>query len=179
MGNLKNGYIQIYTGNGKGKTTAAVGLATRAAGNKYRVCMVQFLKSGVTGELESAKLMAPYFTIHRFERPRGFFWTLNDQEKVELKEDIQKAYNFCLKQLEEGTCDILIMDEIMGTLSNELITEEQLLHLMNKKPNDVELIMTGRNVPEAIFNKANLVTEMKDLKHYFNEGIPARKGIEF
>jgi len=94
MGNLKNGYIQIYTGNGKGKTTAAVGLATRAAGNKYRVCMVQFLKGGVTGELESAKLMAPYFTIHRFERPRGFFWTLNEQEKLELKEDIDSNIVF-------------------------------------------------------------------------------------
>lgn len=179
MGNLSKGYIQIYTGNGKGKTTAAVGLATRAAGNKYRVCMVQFLKSGVTGELQSAKLMAPYFTIHRFEKPRGFFWNLNEQEKLELKEDIQEAYKFCLKQLEEGTCDILIMDEIMGTLSNGLVTEEQILDLMNKKPDNVELIMTGRDVPEAIMNKANLVTEMRDLKHYFNEGVPARKGIEF
>jgi cob(I)alamin adenosyltransferase len=179
MGNLNKGYIQIYTGNGKGKTTAAVGLATRAAGNKFRVCMVQFLKSGVTGELESAKLMAPYFTIHRFERPRGFFWTLNDQEKIELKEDIQVAYKFCIKQLEEGNCDILIMDEIMGTLSNGLITEEQLIELIDKKPDDVELIMTGRNVPESIMQRANLVTEMKDLKHYFNEGVPARKGIEF
>jgi cob(I)alamin adenosyltransferase len=179
MGNLNKGYIQIYTGNGKGKTTAAVGLATRAAGNKYRVCMVQFLKSGVTGELESAKLMAPYFSIHRFERPRGFFWTLNDQEKLELKADIQEAYKFCIKQLEEGNCDILIMDEIMGTLSNGLITEEQLIELIDKKPDDVELIMTGRNVPESIMQRANLVTEMKDIKHYFNEGVPARKGIEF
>ncbi len=179
MGNLNKGYIQIYTGNGKGKTTAAVGLATRAAGNKYRVCMVQFLKSDATGELESAKLMAPYFTIHRFERPTGFFWTLNDQEKLELKEDIQEAYKFCIKQLEEGNCDILIMDEIMGTLSNGLITEEQLIELIDKKPDDVELIMTGRNVPESIMQRANLVTEMKDLKHYFNEGVPARRGIEF
>ncbi len=179
MGKLNKGYIQIYTGNGKGKTTAAVGLATRAAGNKFRVCMVQFLKGGFTGELESAKLMAPYFTIHRFEKPRGFFYTLNDEEKAELKEEIQEAYRFCLKQLEEENCDILIMDEIMGTLSNDLITEKQLLELMDKKPENIELIMTGRNVPEAIMNKANLVTEMKDLKHYFNEGVPARKGIEF
>lgn len=179
MGNLTKGYVQIYTGNGKGKTTAAVGLATRAAGNKYRVCMVQFLKSGVTGELQSAKLMAPYFTIHRFERPRDFFWNLNDEEKVELKKDIQVAYEFCLKQLEEKNCDILIMDEIMGTLTNKLITEEQLLHLIDVKPDDIELIMTGRDVPESIMARANLVTEMKDIKHYFDEGVPARRGIEF
>jgi len=81
--------------------------------------------------------------------------------------------------LEEGNCDILIMDEIMGTLSNGLITEEQLIELIDKKPDDVELIMTGRNVPESIMQRANLVTEMKDLKHYFNEGVPARRGIEF
>ncbi|MDU4892061.1 MAG: cob(I)yrinic acid a,c-diamide adenosyltransferase [Clostridium sp.] len=179
MGNLTKGYIQIYTGNGKGKTTAAVGLATRAAGNKYRVCMVQFLKSDATGELQSAKLMAPYFTIHRFERPRDFFWNLNDEEKVELKKDIQVAYEFCLKQLKEKSCDILIMDEIMGTLTNKLITEEQLLQLLDLKPDDVEIVMTGRDVPEKIMERANLVTEMKDLKHYFEEGVPARRGIEF
>ncbi|HAG42505.1 MAG TPA: cob(I)yrinic acid a,c-diamide adenosyltransferase, partial [Clostridium sp.] len=81
MRKLKEGYIQIYTGNGKGKTTAAVGLATRAAGNEFKVTMVQFLKSGSTGELESAKKLSPYFNIYRFEKPRGFFWTLNDGQK--------------------------------------------------------------------------------------------------
>ncbi|EQB90175.1 cob(I)alamin adenosyltransferase [Clostridium punense] len=179
MGKLSKGYIQIYTGNGKGKTTAAVGLATRAAGNEYMVTMVQFLKGGATGELQSAKRLQPYFNIYRFEKPRGFFWTLNDEEKAELKEEIQEAYRFCLKQFEEKACDILIMDEVMGALSNKLLTEEQILELMDKKPENIELIMTGRNVPERIIEKANLVTEMKDLKHYFNEGVPARKGIEF
>jgi cob(I)alamin adenosyltransferase len=179
MGKLKKGYIQVYTGNGKGKTTAAVGLATRAAGNEYSVIMVQFLKGGATGELESAKKLQPYFSIHRFEKPRGFFWTLNEEEKLELKSEIQEAYRFCLKQLEEKNCDILIMDEVMGALGNNLITEEQLLELMDKKPEDIELIMTGRNVPEKIMEKANLVTEMRDVKHYFSEGVPARKGIEF
>ncbi|WP_291571938.1 cob(I)yrinic acid a,c-diamide adenosyltransferase [Clostridium sp. UBA4548] len=179
MGKLSKGYIQIYTGDGKGKTTAAVGLATRAAGNEYMVTMVQFLKGGATGELHSAKRLDPYFNIYRFEKPRGFFWTLNEEQKAELKEEIQEAYNFCLKQLEDKTCDILIMDEVMGALSNKLLTEEQILHLMDKKPEDIELVMTGRNVPERIVEKANLVTEMKDIKHYFNEGVPARKGIEF
>lgn len=179
MGNLKKGYVQIYTGNGKGKTTAAVGLATRAAGNKFRVCMVQFLKGGATGELESVKLMAPYFTIHRFERPRGFFWTLNEKEKAELQEDINKAYMFCMEQLKERKCDILIMDEIMGTLSNGLVTQQQIIDLIDAKPEDVELILTGRNVPEEIMKRADLVTEMRDIKHYFEAGVPARKGIEF
>jgi cob(I)alamin adenosyltransferase len=179
MGKLKKGYIQVYTGDGKGKTTAAVGIATRAAGNEYRVIMVQFLKGGATGELESAKKLYPYFSIHRFEKPRGFFWTLNDAEKQELKQEIQEAYKFCLKQLEERNCDILILDEIMGALGNKLVTEDQILELMNRKPEDIELIMTGRNVPEKVIERANLVTEMKAIKHYFDEGVPARKGIEF
>ena len=83
---------------------------------------------------------------------------------------MQEAYRFCLKIMENKECDILIMDEIMGTLGNGLVSEEQLLELMDKKPKDMELIMTGRNVPERIMNKANLVTEMRDIKHYFNEG---------
>lgn len=179
MGKLKKGYVQIYTGNGKGKTTAAIGLAVRAAGNEYNVFMVQFLKGSKTGELESAKKMAPFFNIFRFEKKRGFFWTLNAEEKIELKEDVQKAYEFCKQALIEKRCDILIMDEVMGALSNNLISEEQLLELIDIKPDDIELILTGRNVPESIINKANLVTEMKDIKHYFNEGVPSREGIEF
>ena len=179
MGKLKNGYVQVYTGNGKGKTTAAVGLAVRAAGNEYTVFMVQFLKGGKTGELEIAKKLAPFFNIFRFEKKRGFFWTLNDEEKIELKEEIQKAYEFCKETLKEEKCDILIMDEVMGALNNGLISEEQLLELIDSKPSNIELILTGRNVPQAIMDKANLVTEMKDIKHYFNDGVPSREGIEF
>jgi cob(I)alamin adenosyltransferase len=179
MGKLKNGYVQIYTGNGKGKTTAAVGLAVRAAGNEYNVFMVQFLKGGKTGELESAKKMSPFFNIFRFEKKRGFFWTLNVEEKNELKEEVQKGYEFCMEALKEGKCDILIMDEVMGALNNQLISEEQLLELIDNKPDNIELVLTGRDVPKAIIDKANLVTEMKDIKHYFNEGVPSREGIEF
>jgi cob(I)alamin adenosyltransferase len=179
MGKLKNGYVQIYTGNGKGKTTAAVGLAVRAAGNGYNVFMVQFLKGGKTGELESAKKMAPFFSIFSFEKKRGFFWTLNDEEKIQVKAEVEQGYEFCKEALKEEKCDILIMDEVMGALSNGLISEEQILELIENKPVNIELILTGRNVPEAILNKANLVTEMKDVKHYYNEGVPSREGIEF
>jgi len=179
MGKLNNGYVQIYTGDGKGKTTAALGLALRAVGNGYTVFMVQFLKSSKTGEIESIKKLAPFFNIFRFEKKRGFFWTLKDEEKIELKEEVQKAYEFCKEALKEEKCDILIMDEVMGALSNKLISEEQLLELIKIKPDNIELILTGRNAPKAIVDKANLVTEMKDVKHYFNEGVPSREGIEF
>lgn len=176
---LKKGYVQVYTGNGKGKTTAAVGLAVRAAGNGLRVYMVQFLKSMQTGELESAKKLEPNFKIFRFEKKRGFFWTLNDEEKRELKEEIQEAYRFCLDTLKEGKCDLLIMDEVMGALTNQLLTIDQVLELIEFKPENVELILTGRDVPKEIALKADLITEMREIKHYFEKKVPPRKGIEF
>jgi cob(I)alamin adenosyltransferase len=176
---LKKGYVQVYTGNGKGKTTAAVGLGVRAAGEGLRVYMVQFLKSMHTGELESIKKLDPNFKIFRFEKKRGFFWTLNDEEKRELKEEIQTAFNFCLEALKEEKCDLLIMDEIMGSLSNGLVSKEQVLELIKYKPENVELVLTGRNVPDEIAEKADLVTEMREIKHYYSKGISPRKGIEF
>lgn len=179
MGKLEQGYVQIYTGNGKGKTTAALGLGLRAAGNKYKVYMIQFLKSGKTGELQSIEALKPYFEVFRFEKPRGFFWTLDEEQKKELKEEFQKAYDFALKVFEENLCDILILDEIMGALKTQLITEEQIIRLIEKRPKNMELIMTGRDVPEEIIKRADLVTEMKDIKHYFDAGVGARKGIEY
>ncbi|SHE82516.1 cob(I)yrinic acid a,c-diamide adenosyltransferase [Clostridium fallax] len=179
MGKLNKGYVQIYTGNGKGKTTAAVGLAFRAVGDGMKVFMIQFLKTGKTGELVSAKKFYPDLQIFRFEKKRGFVWTLKDEEIEELKKEIKIAYEFALKVLEENQCDILILDEIMGVLGNKFLTIEDVIRLIESKPENMELIMTGRNVPKEIIDKADLVSEMKDIKHYFNEGVPAREGIEF
>jgi cob(I)alamin adenosyltransferase len=179
MPELKKGCVQVYTGNGKGKTTAAVGLAVRAAGDGFKVYMVQFLKSSQTGELESAKKLEPNFQIFRFEKRRGFFWTLNDEEKEELKKEVQQAYEFCFKALKEKQCNILIMDEIMGAISNNLVTKEQIVELLEARPENIEVILTGRNVPQEIADRADLITEMKEVKHYFSQGIPAREGIEY
>jgi cob(I)alamin adenosyltransferase len=176
---LKKGLVQVYTGNGKGKTTAALGQAFRSAGRGLNVYMVQFLKSNDTGELHSAKRLYPQFQIFRFEKPRGFFWTLTDKEKLELKKDVQKAFQFCKKAVSGSECDILIMDEIMGALHGELLNIEEVLELIRNKPDNLEIIMTGRNVPQKIMESADLVTEMVEVKHYFKQGIPAREGIEY
>ncbi|MFL0250824.1 cob(I)yrinic acid a,c-diamide adenosyltransferase [Clostridium neuense] len=179
MNHIKEGFIEIYTGDGKGKTTAALGLGMRAAGNEMIVYMVQFLKGSETGELASIKKLEPYFKIFRFEKERDFFWNLNNEEKEELKIEIRRAYNFCMDVLKNQKCDILIMDEVMGALGNKLLSEEDILKLMESKPKNVELVLTGRNVPLNIINKADLVTEMKPIKHYFEKGVTARKGIEY
>ncbi|MDP4144313.1 MAG: cob(I)yrinic acid a,c-diamide adenosyltransferase [Bacillota bacterium] len=176
---MEKGYVQIYTGDGKGKTTAAIGLGVRAVGNGLKVYMIQFLKSWQTGELNSLKSLEPNFKIFRFEKHRGFFWTLNEKEKSELKEEIQEAYQFGMKAMVDRNCDILILDEIMGAFNNGLITEEQLISLINNKPENIELVMTGRNVPEAVINLADLITEMNPVKHYFDKNVKARKGIEY
>jgi len=179
MGKLTKGCIQVYTGDGKGKTTAAIGQGVRAAGNELRVYMVQFLKGSETGELKSIEKLDPYFKIFRFEKKRGFFWTLSDEEKAELKKEIEEAFKFCKKVLENKECDVLILDEIMGVLHNKLLSVEEVVEFLKSKPEDMEIILTGRNVPKEIMEIADLVTEMKEIKHYFEKGVPARKGIEF
>lgn len=179
MSNIKEGYVQIYTGDGKGKTTAAIGLGIRAAGNDMVVYMVQFLKNRKSGEIKSINKLGSNFKVYNFEKEKGFFWTLNEEEKKELKYEINETYKFCIETIKNNRCDILILDEIMGALTNKLLNEQQIIDLIEIKPRTMEIIMTGRNVPEAIINKADLVTEMKEIKHYFNKGVPAREGIEY
>lgn len=178
MARLKEGYVQVYTGNGKGKTTAAMGLAFRAAGDGMEVKVVQFLKSWKTGELEAAKKF-DNLEILRFEKVKGFTWELNEEQLAQLKIEVRGAFDFVTKLVEERACDILILDEIMASLSVGFISEDEVLELIDKKPKDMELILTGRNVPEKILDKADLVTEMKEIKHYYKKGVPAREGIEF
>lgn len=179
MDRLARGYVQVYTGNGKGKTTAAVGQAVRSVGNGLKVYMLQFLKADETGELEIAKLLGDKFQIFRFESKKGFFWNLNDEEKAILQTEVNTAYNFAMEVVKNNSCDVFILDEIMGILSNKLLTNEQVIDLIDNKPINMELILTGRNVPDSIIDKADLVTEMKALKHYIDKGVYAREGIEY
>lgn len=179
MKKLEEGKVAIYTGNGKGKTTAAIGQAIRAYGYGLKVYIVQFLKSRDTSELNVLNSLGENLKVFRFERERDFFWNLNEEEKKELKEDVDKAYNFIKNVLINEECDVLIIDEIMGVLGNKLLTENEVLELIKIKPSNMELIMTGRNVPRLIIEKADLVTEMKEVKHYFKDGTPARRGIEY
>jgi cob(I)alamin adenosyltransferase len=176
---LDRGLVQVYTGDGKGKTTAALGQAFRSAGNGLRIYMVQFLKTDDTGELHSVKKFYPDFQIFRFEKPKGFFWTLSDEEKAKLKVEIRNGFNFCKKTMENGACDILILDEILGVLGNGLLSADELLDFLKSKPDNMEIVMTGREAPEVIVAAADLVTEMKEIKHYYSKGIAGRKGIEF
>lgn len=175
---LQIGITQIYTGDGKGKTTCAIGQGIRAAGRGLNVFMIQFLKSYPTGELEILKNIKN-FKVFRFESPKGFFWTLNQEEKNLLKKEIETSKKFILNVLEKNECDVLILDELMGAIKNRLIKEEEVLQWIIKKPNNMELILTGRNAPVSLIKKAQLVSEISPIKHPFEQGISSREGIEF
>jgi cob(I)alamin adenosyltransferase len=176
MPKLEKGMVQVYTGNGKGKTSAAFGLALRAIGRGLKVYIIQFIKGGFDyGELYIADKL-PNLKLKAFGR--GKFVT----EKPPAKEDVKLAEE-ALKLAEEtvkgGEYDIVILDEINVALNLKLIKTEKVIELIKKKPKHVELILTGRYAPDEIIEAADLVTEMREVKHPYNKGFQARKGIEY
>ena len=158
---LEKGLVQVYTGEGKGKTTAAIGQGIRAYGNGLKVYMIQFLKGGKTGELLTIEELGDNFKIFRFEKPKDFTWNLNEEELEQLRLEIREGYNFILDVIKENKCDLLIIDEVMAVLSNNFLSLKEVLYIIDNKPKDMEIVLTGRNVPKEIIEKSNLVTEMK------------------
>ena len=174
MGKLKKGYVQVYTGDGKGKTTAAFGLALRAAGYDLQVFIAQFIKGRRYSEIKSLEKLKDNITIEQYGR--GFFI-----RKKPCDEDI-KAAKAGLAEIKEllasGKYDLVILDEINVAVYFKIISLEDILDLIDLKPDDVELVLTGRKVDQRIIEKADLVTEMREIKHYYSNGVIARKGIE-
>ena len=175
---MEKGYVQVYTGDGKGKTTAALGLGLRAAGGGFQVIMFQFLKGAHSGELDSVPCLGGRFQIIRLAETKKFFGAMSEPEIEELKERLQQELESVRTVLSANSCDILILDEIMAALHGKLLTVQEVLELIESRPPGMEMILTGRNAPSEILAKADLVTEMRCLKHYMDAGVPARKGIE-
>jgi cob(I)alamin adenosyltransferase len=168
--------IQIYTGKGKGKTTAALGLGMRAAGHGLKVIMIQFMKGKINyGELESAKKL-PDFTIEQYGRPD--FVNPEDPDK----EDIRLAKN-ALARADEvivgGEYDVVILDEINVAVNFGLVGIAEVIKLLKKSPEHLELILTGRYMPEEFSQFADMITECRELKHYFSKGVQARRGFDY
>ena len=177
MERLEKGMIQVYTGNGKGKTTASLGLALRAIGHGYRVYIIQFMKGDIEyGELISAKkLLSPYLTIKQMGR--ADFVNRENPEKLDI-DWAKKAFKLAKEVVLGGKYDVVILDEVNVAVDFGLVLQEDLLELMRDKPENVELVLTGRYAKPEVVQKADLVTEMLDIKHYYAGGIEARKGIE-
>lgn len=175
---MKKGLVQIYTGDGKGKTTAATGLALRAAGRNLKVVLIRFLKNDDSGEIILLKKILPEIEIMKFNSQGKFVWNMNDTEKELLRNETREGLGVAEKIAVNGDCDILILDEIFGACRNGFISEDEILNLIKIKESGVELVLTGRDAPERIIGAAHLVTEMKNIKHPFDAGIKARGGIE-
>jgi cob(I)alamin adenosyltransferase len=170
------GYVQVYTGNGKGKTTAALGLALRAAGHGMRTYFGQFLKGQHYGELDAAEKLSPLVRIERFGR-EGFLHITegpDDEDIRRAREGLRK----CREAMLSGRYDIVVLDEINTAVLLKVLTVEEVLGLLDEKPEGVELVLTGRGAPQAVVDRADLVTEMREVKHYFDKGVKAREGIE-
>jgi len=171
-----SGMIQVYTGNGKGKTTAAMGLALRAAGRGLKTYVAQFLKGQPTGEVEAASLLGGLIRIEQFGR-EGFI-TVKDSPG---DEDLSRAKAGLAKALEamlSGEYRIVILDEVNTAVYFKLLPETDVLDFIGRRPAAVELVLTGRYAPDSFIERADLVTEMMEIKHYFHTGVKAREGIE-
>lgn len=174
---MKDGLLQVYTGDGKGKTTAAFGLAFRAYGRGFKVAVVQFMKTWVTGEVQLAETLEN-FHIKRIDTSPKFTWEMNEAELEELRLEIRKGFDYVRNLVKENKYDLLVLDEINHIIIKEFVSKEEILEFIDSKPDTLEIVMTGRNAPNWLMEKADLVTEMKCIKHPFEKGIPARVGIE-
>jgi len=173
------GWVIVYTGEGKGKTTASLGIALRAVGYGMKVCMIQFVKgSWFTGELKSSQLLAPGFRILR--AGKGFVGIMGDKRPIsEHIAAAREALRRSEKIVSSGLYDVVILDEINYAVSRKLIGLQAVLKLIRQRPVHVTLVLTGRRAPRSIIEVADLVTEMRKIKHPYDRGMTARRGIDF
>jgi cob(I)alamin adenosyltransferase len=175
---MAKGLIHVYTGEGKGKTTAAFGLATRAAGHGKNVLILQFLKSKTksSGEIISAKKIG--INVIKFKNQTSPLFDPKVKPS-ELKESIKKAINRAIEEMDSGLYDLIIMDEFISVLNSGYATLKDLKKILEVKPENLELVFTGRGAPKELIDIADYVTEMQMIKHPYTKGVKARKGIEF
>ncbi|MDP3182879.1 MAG: cob(I)yrinic acid a,c-diamide adenosyltransferase [Desulfobaccales bacterium] len=173
---LSQGLIQVYTGDGKGKTTCALGLALRAVGQGLKVYMVQFMKGRETGEARAAARLAPDLTLRSFGRPGLVNLRSPAPEDLALA---RQALDLAKALIKAGEHDLIILDEINLALTYNLIPLEEVLTMLRERPQWVEVVLTGRQAPPELLALADLVTEMRPLKHYYEAGVKARRGIEW
>lgn len=167
------GFIQVYTGDGKGKTTAAVGLTIRAVGAGLRVAFLQFLKSDLSSEVRVLRsLSAVYYQNYGVSE-------IPIKMTPELMDALREGWEDFKRLLFSREYNIIVLDELTYVLNWEVIEKEEWIRVFKQKPREVEIVITGRNAPKELIEIADLVTEMKNIKHYYERGIQARKGIEW
>jgi len=175
----KDGFVIVYTGKGKGKTTAALGMALRAVGYNHKICMIQFIKgSWHYGEMTSSKRLEPEFELTAIGK--GFVGIMDDKSPIEDHKKISdEAFRIAKEKIQSEKYDIIILDEINYAINLNLVKLEDVLDLIKIKPPKLNLVLTGNYARDEIIKVADLVTEMREIKHPFKVGIRAKKGIDF
>ena len=169
------GFTHIYTGNGKGKTTAAFGMALRAAGAGKRVFIAQFVKGKMYAEIAAVRKRLPSVVVEQFGLD-CFIVNAPEQKDVDAA---QKGLGRVKQLIASKQYDMMILDEVFIALFYKLFPDEEVVEIIRQKPKELELVLTGRYAPQNIIDMADLVTEMKEVKHYYQKGIEARQGIEY
>ena len=178
MDSIERGLAIVYTGNGKGKTTAALGLVIRAVGYKKKCLIVQFGKTWFSGELAGLQKLSPLVKI--IQGGKGFVGILGDSKpKPVHKKAASDTFDLLYKETISGKWDVVVADELLGTVSSKLLPVSKAIKLIKGKPKTLDLVLTGRNAPQKIIDMADLVTEMLEIKHPFKKGIGAKKGVDF
>ena len=175
---MEKGLVHIYCGDGKGKTSAAIGLAVRAAGNGMKVLFTRFLKTEDSGELKILDQISGIEVIH-LKKSFGFYKTLSEQEKKEMSEMYFRLWKEILVDVRKEEYDVLVMDEFMAAYNYGLIPNEDAITFLKEKPEKMEIVLTGRNPDMQLIELADYVSEIKKRKRPFDRGIYARKGIEY
>lgn len=171
---MKKGYVQVYTGDGKGKTTAALGLALRAAGAGLKVYICQFMKTGNYSEIKALKRFSDLISIEQFGTGQFIKGPPAPEDMKAARSGLEKAR----RAMASGQYGLIILEEANVAVHFGLFSLEELLNLIADKPEGLEIIITGRGARPEIIDRADLVTEMKSVKHYFDKGVTARTGIE-
>jgi cob(I)alamin adenosyltransferase len=175
---MQQGMIHIYHGDGKGKTTAAVGLAVRFAGSGGSVLVVQFLKNGTSGELNALRQMSGVEVLS-CTKNLGFVSRMNEQQKTEAKKIWQQYFVRIKESVQTGNYQLLILDEILDAVNCEMVSLSELVEFLKQRPKNLEVVLTGRNPSKKLLEMADYITEMKNEKHPYAQGIKARKGVEY
>lgn len=170
---MKNGLVHIYTGDGKGKTTASVGLAVRCRGYGKKVRIFQFLKSMRSGELTSLEKLG--IDVIKVSANDKFYYNMTESERKNTSDCIKET----IKHIYDKKCDLLILDEIICVFDLSIIDREELLSIIKSKPETCELVLTGRNMPEFFTEFADYVSEIRCIKHPYEKGVDARESIEY
>ena len=178
---MQNGMVEVYIGDGKGKSTAAIGLALRCYGSGGRALVLQFLKTRTSGEVDAiADLHSERFLIRRFESEHDLIFDDPTELDLEyLRKDIQNAYEYAYSSITSGQWDVVVLDEILWAQYFNLLSIEQLLNLIKNKSMNTELVLTGRYAPDEVLQLADYITQMSSKRHPYDKGVQARRYIEF